>query len=122
MKQRSFHVQTFQRAVEKEDTTNTVLLNSGKRAKYEVYDPQEEENVDPKWRFNVEWTPAPEQRVIRITKEQEEQVLAHNEQLEKETAEKENAEKATASAESADSNSKLNSKNDSEKQDKKKKK
>ena len=122
MKQRSVHVQTFQRAVEKEDTTNTVLLNSGKRAKYEVYDPQEEENVDPKWRFNVEWTPAPEQRVIRITKEQEEQVLAHNKQLEKETAEKENAEKATASAESADSNSKLNSKNDSEKQDKKKKK
>ena len=84
MKQRSFHVQTFQRAVEKEDTTNTVLLNSGKRAKYEVYDPQEEENVDPKWRFNVEWTPAPEKRVIRITKEQEEQVLAHNDQLEKE--------------------------------------
>lgn len=86
MKQRSFTVQTFKRAEEKSEEEllggKVIRMDSGKLYPYEVYDTVEEENVDPKWRFKFDLTPSPDRRVVRITAEQEQQVLAQNEKME----------------------------------------
>lgn len=91
MKQRSFNIQTFKRAEAKTEEEllggKVIRMDSGKLYPYEVYDEVEEQNVDPKWRFKVDFTPAPSKRVVRITAEQEKQVLEHNAKIEAAKAE-----------------------------------